>query len=109
MRSRCCSRFRTDLLNKPEQFEFFGAMDGIRRLDDASVLVTGATGSFGQLFVRTLLARGRPKRLIVFSRDELKQFEMTVAGLNPQDHSALRYFIGDVRDRGRLEMAMRDV
>ena len=57
-------------MSKTEEFEFFGAADGVRRLEGASVLVTGATGSFGQRFVRTLLARGRPKRLIVFSRDD---------------------------------------
>src|SRR5574343_1791373 len=73
--------------------------------NDASILVTGGTGSFGKHFIRTLLQRCRPRRLIVFSRDELKQFEMQ------QEFNApcMRYFLGDVRDRERLELAMRDV
>lgn len=75
-------------------------------LAGASILVTGATGSFGQAFVRRLSQRARPSRLIVFSRDELKQFEMQRA-LGPDPN--LRFFIGDVRDVGRLEMAFHDV
>ena len=73
--------------------------------NDKSVLITGGTGSFGRRYVKTLLERFQPKRLIVYSRDELKQFEMQ------QDYSApcMRYFIGDVRDRDRLTQAMRDV
>jgi UDP-N-acetylglucosamine 4,6-dehydratase len=70
-----------------------------------SVLITGGTGSFGKRYVKTLLERYEPTRLIVYSRDELKQFEM--AEVFNQD--CLRYFIGDVRDRDRLTMAMRDV
>ena len=70
--------------------------------------MTGGTGSFGKLFVRTLLERFQPKRLVVFSRDELKQSEMA-ADLSTQDHPALRYFLGDVRDRDRLEMAFHGV
>jgi len=77
-------------------------------LDGKSVLVTGGTGSFGHGFVEAVLARYRPRRLIVFSRDELKQSEM--AQRFPQSrYRAMRYFIGDVRDHDRLEMAMRDV
>lgn len=77
-------------------------------LDGQSVLVTGGTGSFGRAFVKTVLAQYRPSRLIVFSRDELKQSEMQ---LDPAfaDVETLRFFIGDVRDRDRLEMAMRGV
>src|SRR5574343_120222 len=73
--------------------------------NDASILVTGGTGSFGKHFIRTLLQRLRPRRLIVFSRDELTQFE------TQQEFNApcMRYFLGDVRDRERLELAMRDV
>ena len=73
--------------------------------DDKSILITGGTGSFGRAFVRRLLADWKPKRLVVFSRDELKQYEMQ------QDFgsSAMRYFIGDVRDASRLEQAMRGV
>ena len=82
--------------------------DGCFNLDGMSVLVTGATGSFGQMFCRLVLERYRPRRLIVFSRDELKQFDMQQT-LSPKEHGCLRYFIGDVRDTDRLEMAMRDV
>jgi UDP-N-acetylglucosamine 4,6-dehydratase len=74
-------------------------------LDDASILVTGGTGSFGNRFVDTVLRRHRPRRLIVFSRDELKQSEMQ-ARLR---HPALRFFLGDVRDRDRLRRAMHHV
>ena len=74
-------------------------------LEGKSVLITGGTGSFGRAFVRRLLATGRPRRVIVYSRDELKQFEME----KEFDQDAMRFFIGDVRDPGRLRMAMRDV
>ena len=77
-------------------------------LDDASVLVTGGTGSFGHHFVRTVIKRARPQKLIVFSRGELKQYEMQQDPVL-DGNSALRYFIGDVRDCDRLEMALRDV
>jgi UDP-N-acetylglucosamine 4,6-dehydratase len=77
-------------------------------LNDKTVLVTGGTGSFGQAFVRHVIAHYKPKRLIIFSRDELKQFEM--AQVFPHDrYPFMRFFIGDVRSRDRLEMAMRDV
>ncbi len=77
-------------------------------LNGKSILVTGGTGSFGQKFVRTVLERYEPRRLIVFSRDELKQYEMGIS-LSVQDHPSLRYFIGDVRDASRLELALREV
>ena len=70
------------------------------------VLVTGGTGSFGRKFVDTMLRHYNPLKLIVFSRDELKQHEMRVSGF---DHPSLRYFIGDVRDRERLRRAMQGV
>ena len=70
------------------------------------VLVTGGTGSFGKKFVEIMLREYRPKRLVIFSRDELKQHDMRAAGF---DHSSLRYFIGDVRDAGRLERAFAGV
>ncbi|NOT30315.1 MAG: UDP-N-acetylglucosamine 4,6-dehydratase (inverting) [Planctomycetes bacterium] len=70
-------------------------------LDDRSILVTGGTGSFGRALVREILARHKPRRLVVFSRDEQKQFRMAQE-LRPEDHPALRYFIGDVRDKERL-------
>jgi UDP-N-acetylglucosamine 4,6-dehydratase/5-epimerase len=72
---------------------------------DKSVLVTGGTGSFGNKFVELMLERYQPRRLVVFSRDELKQSEM----MKRFDHASLRYFIGDVRDRERLLRAMTDV
>lgn len=70
-----------------------------------SILITGGTGSFGKQYVRTLLANYAPRRIIVYSRDELKQFEMQQEFGAP----AMRYFIGDVRDLARLTEAMRDV
>lgn len=73
-----------------------------------SILITGGTGSFGRGLVRTLLETGGPARLIVFSRDEQKHFEMSQS-LDTTTYPCLRYFIGDVRDRDRLEIAMRDV
>ena len=74
-------------------------------LENKSVLVTGGTGSFGRQFVRTVLERYRPRRLVVFSRDELKQFEMQQAFPSP----VMRFFLGDVRDRDRLVQALRGV
>jgi UDP-N-acetylglucosamine 4,6-dehydratase len=71
-----------------------------------SVLVTGGTGSFGKKFTHIMLKDFHPKKLIIFSRDELKQHEMRVGGF---DHESLRYFIGDVRDRDRLARAMNGV
>jgi len=70
------------------------------------VLITGGTGSFGRKFVELMLRNYRPQKLIIFSRDELKQHEMRVAGL---DHPSLRYFIGDIRDQQRLERALAGV
>src|SRR2546429_4159214 len=70
------------------------------------VLITGGTGSFGRKFVEVMLREYHPQKLIVFSRDELKQHEMRAAGL---DHSSLRYFLGDVRDPQRLERAFAGV
>jgi UDP-N-acetylglucosamine 4,6-dehydratase len=79
-------------------------------LDGTNILVTGGTGSFGNAFVRAVLDRYRPRRLVVFSRDELKQYEMANAlGAQTEGRGPLRFFIGDVRDRGRLEMALRDI
>src|SRR5512146_659627 len=70
------------------------------------VLVTGGTGSFGKKFTKILLEEKQPKKVIIFSRDELKQHEMQVGGFNDP---RLRYFIGDVRDRERLVRAMHGV
>lgn len=70
------------------------------------VLVTGGTGSFGKKFVEIMLREFHPKKLVIFSRDELKQHDMRAAGF---DHPSLRYFIGDVRDPQRLERAFSSV
>ncbi|MEK6222316.1 MAG: UDP-N-acetylglucosamine 4,6-dehydratase (inverting) [Chloroflexota bacterium] len=73
---------------------------------DKSILVTGGTGSFGKKFIKILLRDYSPAKVIVFSRDELKQHEMRGAGF---DQENLRYFIGDVRDKDRLRRAMQGV
>ena len=73
--------------------------------NDSSILITGGTGSFGRKYVQTLLRQYQPRRIIVFSRDELKQYEMQ----QEFNHPSMRYFIGDVRDQARLTQAMRDV
>jgi len=77
-------------------------------LNDKTVLVTGGTGSFGKHFLKTVVERYRPRRLIIFSRDELKQSEMAQT-YSAEQYPFIRYFIGDVRDRDRLELALRDV
>ena len=77
-------------------------------LNEKSVLVTGGTGSFGKHFLKSVIAQYKPKRLIVFSRDELKQSEMA-QDFPVEKYPFIRYFIGDVRDRDRLELALRDV
>ncbi|MEN9491003.1 MAG: hypothetical protein RJA63_1452 [Pseudomonadota bacterium] len=79
--------------------------DAARMLNDKSILITGGTGSFGRCFVRTLLERYKPKRVIVYSRDELKQFEMQ----QELPDERMRFFLGDVRDAERTQRAMRDV
>ena len=73
---------------------------------DKVVLVTGGTGSFGKKFTKILLEEKSPKKIIIFSRDELKQHEMRMIGF---DNPRLRYFIGDVRDQERLVRAMHGV
>ncbi len=77
-------------------------------LNDKTILVTGGTGSFGKKFIEIALNRYHPKKIIVYSRDELKQFEMQQE--SPDDgNNPMRYFIGDVRDLGRLKRAMEGV
>ena len=78
-------------------------------LDGKTVLITGGTGSFGTEFCKTVLARYRLHKLIVFSRDELKQFDMQTSAAFGPHARVMRYFIGDVRDADRLEMAFRGV
>ena len=72
---------------------------------DKSILITGGTGSFGKQFVKTLLSQHEPRKIIVYSRDELKQYEMSQQFNSP----VMRYFIGDVRDSDRLKLAFRGV
>ncbi|NRB41881.1 MAG: UDP-N-acetylglucosamine 4,6-dehydratase (inverting) [Pseudomonadales bacterium] len=73
--------------------------------NNKSILITGGTGSFGKKYTKTILERYNPKRLIILSRDELKQFEMQQTYNDP----CMRYFIGDVRDGERMMQAMKDV
>ena len=73
---------------------------------EQTILVTGGTGSFGKKFIEIMLREYHPRKLIIYSRDELKQHEMRVHGF---DHPSLRYFIGDVRDQSRLLRALHGV
>jgi len=78
-------------------------------LNDKSILITGGTGSFGRAFVGTVLSRyPNVKRIVVYSRDELKQFEMAQT-FSPSNHGGLRYFLGDVRDESRLMRALEGI
>jgi UDP-N-acetylglucosamine 4,6-dehydratase/5-epimerase len=77
--------------------------------DGKVILVTGGTGSFGRAFVQRVLTKYNPRKLIIYSRDEQKQFDMQMTPEFAEYESTLRYFIGDVRDYDRLEMALRDV
>ena len=81
-------------------------------LDGKVILVTGGTGSFGRRFIETVLTRASPRKVIVYSRDELKQSEMQIdlaERFGPEKLSAMRFFLGDVRDRERLILALRGV
>ena len=71
-------------------------------LDGKNILITGGTGSFGKQFVRTILKKYQPNKIIIYSRDELKQFEMA----QKFNEKCMRYFIGDIRDLPRLQKAM---
>lgn len=77
-------------------------------LNGKTILVTGGTGSFGKKFTETVLSRYKPEKLIIFSRDEFKQYEM--AKIFPEDkYPAIRYFLGDIRDKSRLFRAFEGV
>jgi UDP-N-acetylglucosamine 4,6-dehydratase len=81
-------------------------------LDGKVILVTGGTGSFGRRFIETVLTRAKPRKLIVYSRDELKQHEMQIdlaERFDPETLRCMRFFLGDVRDRERLQLAVRGV
>lgn len=81
----------------------------IKMLDHASIMITGGTGSFGKAFVKTILTR-KPniKRLVIFSRDELKQFDMSQQ-FPPEKYPGIRYFLGDMRDEKRLKRALEQI
>lgn len=74
-------------------------------IDDKNILITGGTGSFGKKFIHTILTKHNPKKVVVYSRDELKQYEMAQVFTDKR----MRFFIGDVRDEKRLEMAFNDI
>jgi len=78
-------------------------------LNDKKILVTGGTGSFGKKMIETLFTRYKPSKVIVYSRDELKQFEMQESDIFKPYDNLIRYFIGDVRDFPRLKKAMEGV
>jgi len=73
--------------------------------NNKTILITGGTGSFGRKYTKIILQNYKPKKIIIFSRDELKQYEMA----QEYNHTCMRYFIGDVRDYQRLKKAMKDV
>ena len=77
-------------------------------LDNKNILITGGTGSFGKKFIEIVLKKFKPKKLIIYSRDELKQFEM-LNNIPLRKQNIFRFFIGDVRDLTRLKAAMEDV
>ena len=77
-------------------------------LTDRSILITGGTGSFGKRCVETLIRHYNPKRIVVYSRDELKQYEMEQSLSQYKPHP-VRFFIGDIRDHNRLNLALRNI
>ncbi len=77
-------------------------------LNNKSILITGGTGSFGKKMIQIVLAEYKPKRLIIFSRDELKQFEMTQKW-NPSKYPCLEYILGDIRDKERLNRVFEGI
>ena len=74
-----------------------------------SILITGGTGSFGKALIRKLLEKDKPNRILIYSRDEVKQSEMQNNPIFQKHSKRLRYFIGDVRDEDRIKLALRDV
>ena len=78
-------------------------------LNNKNILITGGTGSFGQAFVKYLLSKyPKIKKLIIFSRDELKQHEMA-SKFSPNKYKNIRFFLGDVRDKNRLDIALKGI
>ncbi|TWT53713.1 UDP-N-acetylglucosamine 4,6-dehydratase (inverting) [Rubripirellula amarantea] len=78
-------------------------------LDGSNILITGGTGSFGKKCAKTLLDQCKPNRLVILSRDEQKHVDMARNVLPPSEYPQVRYFVGDVRDRGRLSHALRGI
>lgn len=78
-------------------------------MNDKTILITGGTGSFGKVFIKKILEGYQPKKIIVYSRDELKQYEMRKDSNFSKHEEKLRFFIGDVRDLQRLKYAMEGV
>ena len=78
-------------------------------LYNSKILVTGGTGSFGKAFCKKILQIYKPKRIVVYSRDELKQFDMANDKFFKKNKKIMRFFIGDVRDLERLKRAMSDI
>jgi len=77
-------------------------------LNNKSILITGGTGSFGNHFVKKIITNYKPKRLVIFSRDELKQYDMS-NDINEKKNSFVRFFLGDLRDKDRLKTAFKDI
>lgn len=77
-------------------------------INNKSIFISGSTGSFGSLFVNHIIKKYKPKKLIIFSRDELKQLKMREK-ISPEKYPFIRYFIGDIRDKERLDYALSDV
>jgi UDP-N-acetylglucosamine 4,6-dehydratase len=90
------------------EINFSRSLSDYNELVGSSILITGGTGSFGQAFVHKVLKELKPERLVIYSRDELKQSEMA-RKYGEEQYPCIRYFIGDVRDRERLELALRDI
>ena len=84
-------------------------MDYSSLLNDRSILITGGTGSFGKCFTKYVLENYSPRKIIIYSRDEFKQFMMATDEFFKAHAKQLRFFIGDVRDKERLERALEDV
>ena len=78
-------------------------------MDGRTILITGGTGSFGKKFIETVLKKFNPKKIIIYSRDELKQYEMQQDSRFRKEGVLMRYFIGDVRDEKRVMRAMEGV
>ena len=95
---------RPAMPEKPSRFHDSGI-----DLDGASILITGGSGSFGRRLAHELLSRYRPRRVAIYSRDEAKQVDMQQEFQAHDNFSAMRFFIGDVRDQQRLKLAMREV